>query len=328
MPLRFQNVCRHRQTNNTAVFRRSSHRTRCFLTFLPRFFQTFPPFPKISCRPSSADPRTAHVVFLLSCPASFKLSRLSRKSPAGRFTPPRTARVVSSPFLPRFFQTFPPFPKISCRPFHAAPHRTRCFLTFLPRFSQVCLPFPKISCRPFHAAPHRTRCFLTFPAALLSSLPTFPENLLPVVFRRSSHRTRCFLTFLPRFFQTFPPFPKISCRPFHAAPHRTRCFLTFPAALLSNFPAFPENLLPAAFRRSSHCTRCFLTFLPRFFQTFPPFPKISCRPFHAAPHRTRCFLAFRSCSPLPCLTFSYHHFKSSPSPSPHNSFLNLSQHSK
>ena len=128
MPLRFQNVCRHRQTNNTgrlppiltphalfshfpapllsnfpafpenllpAVFRRSSHRTRCFLTFLPRFFQTFPPFSKISCRPSSADPHTAHVVFSLSCPASFKLSRLSRKSPAGRFTPPRTARVVS-----------------------------------------------------------------------------------------------------------------------------------------------------------------------------------------------------------------------------------------
>ena len=105
-------------------------------------------------------------------------------------------------------------------------------------------------------------------------------------------------------------------------------FSHFPAPLLSNFPAFPENLLPAVFRRSSHRTRCFLTFLPRFFQTFPPFPKISCRPFHAAPHRTHCFLAFRSCSPLPCLTFSYHHFKSSPSPSPHNSFLNLSQHSK
>ncbi len=198
MPLRFQNVCRHRQTNNT-----------------------------------------------------------------GRFTPPRTARVVSSPFLPRFFQTFP--------------------------------PFSKISCRPFHAAPHRTRCFLTFPAPLLSNFPAFPENLLPAVFRRSSHRTRCFLTFLPRFFQTFPPFSKISCRPFHAAPHRTRCFLAF---------------------------------LPRFSQVCLPFPKISCRPFHAAPHRTRCFLAFRSCSPLPCLTFSYHHFKSSPSPSPHNFFLNLSQHSK
>ena len=105
-------------------------------------------------------------------------------------------------------------------------------------------------------------------------------------------------------------------------------FSHFPAPLLSNFPAFLENLLPAVFRRSSHRTRCFLTFLPRFFQTFPPFSKISCRPFHAAPHRTRCFLAFRSCSPLPCLTFSYHHFKSSPSPSPHNSFLNLSQHSK
>ena len=105
-------------------------------------------------------------------------------------------------------------------------------------------------------------------------------------------------------------------------------FSHFPAPLLSNFPAFPENLLPAVFRRSSHRTRCFLTFLPRFSQVCLPFPKISCRPFHADPHRTRCFLAFRSCSPLPCLTFSYHHFKSSPSPSPHNSFLNLSQHSK
>ena len=188
MPLRFQNVCRHRQTNNTsrlppiltphtlfshfpapllsnfpafpenllpAVFRRSSHRTRCFLTFLPRlfqtfppfpkiscrpssadphtahvvsspflprFFQTFPPFPKISCQPSSADPHTAHVVFSLSCRASLKFAYLSRKSPAGRFMPPRTAHVVSSPFLPRFFQTFPPFPKISCRPSSADPH--------------------------------------------------------------------------------------------------------------------------------------------------------------------------------------------------------------
>ena len=198
MPLRFQNVCRHRQTNNTgrlppiltphALF---SHFPAPLLSNFPAFPENLLPavsrrpaphalFPHLSCRASFKlsrlsrkspagrfmPPRTARVVSLLSCPASFKLSRLSRKSPAGRFTPPRTARVVSSPFLPRFFQTF------------------------------------------------------------------------------------------------------------------------------------------------------------------PPFPKISCRPFHAAPHRTRCFLAFRSCSPLPCLTFSYHHFKSSPSPSPHNSFLNLSQHSK
>ena len=77
-----------------AVFRRSSHRTRCFLTFLPRFFQTFPPFSKISCRPSSADPHTAHVVFSLSCPASFKLSRLSRKSPAGRLPPILTPHAL------------------------------------------------------------------------------------------------------------------------------------------------------------------------------------------------------------------------------------------
>ena len=104
--------------------------------------------------------------------------------------------------------------------------------------------------------------FSHFPAPLLSNFPAFPENLMPVVFRRSSHRTRCFLTFLPRFFQTFPPFPKISCRPFHAAPHRTRCFLTFPVPLLSNFPAFPENLLPAVSRRPAPHTL---------------FPHLSCR---------------------------------------------------
>ena len=171
--------------------------------------------------------------------------------------------------------------------------------------------------------------FSHFPAPLLSNFPAFPENLLPAVFRRSSHRTRCFLTFPAALLSNFPAFPEnLLPAVFRRSSHRTRCFLTFPAALLSNFPAFPENLLPAVFRRSSHCTRCFLTFLPRFSQVCLPFPKISCRPFHAAPHRTRCFLAFRSCSPLPCLTFSYHHFKSSPSPSPHNSFLNLSQHSK
>ena len=135
MPLRFQNVCRHRQTNNTG---------------------RLPPI------------LTPHALFShLSCRASLKFTYLSRKSPAGRLPPILTPHTL----------------------------------------------------------------FSHFPAALLSSLPTFPENPLPAVFRRSSHRTRCFLT-------------------------------------------------------------------------------------------------FRSCSPLPCLTFSYHHFKSSPSPSPHNSFLNLSQHSK
>ena len=199
MPLRFQNVCRHRQTNNTGRLPPILTPHALFSHFPAPLLSNFPAFPEnllpaVSCRPAP------HTLFPhLSCPASFKLSRLSRKSPAGRLPPILT-----------------------------------------------------------------------------------PHTL----------------------------------------------FSHFPAPLLSNFPAFLENLLPAVFRRSSHCTRCFLTFLPRFFQTFPPFPKISCRPFHAAPHRTRCFLAFRSCSPLPCLTFSYHHFKSSPSPSPHNSFLNLSQHSK
>jgi|GEM_PF-2666431 len=232
MPLRFQNVCRHRQTNNTGRLPPILTPHALFSHFPAPLLSNFPAFPEnllpaVSCRPAP------HTLFPhLSCRASFKLSRLSRKSPAGRLPP--------------------------------------------------------------ILAPHTL--FSHFPAPLLSNFPAFPENLLPAVFRRSSHRTRC--------------------------------FLTFPAALLSNFPAFPENLLPAVFRRSSHCTRCFLTFLPRFSQVCLPFPKISCRPFHAAPHRTRCFLAFRSCSPLPCLTFSYHHFKSSPSPSPHNSFLNLSQHSK
>ena len=199
MPLRFQNVCRHRQTNNTGRLPPILTPHALFSHFPAPLLSNFPAFPEnllpaVSCRPAP------HTLFPhLSCPASFKLSRLSRKSPAGRLPPILTPHTL----------------------------------------------------------------FSHFPAALLSSLPTFPENLLPAVFRRSSYRTRCFLTFLPRFFQTFPPFPKISCRPFHAAPHRTRCFL-----------------------------------------------------------------AFRSCSPLPCLTFSYHHFKSSPSPSPHNSFLNLSQHSK
>ena len=232
MPLRFQNVCRHRQTNNTgrlppiltphALF---SHFPAPLLSSLPAFPENLLPavsrrpaphalFPHLSCHASFKLSRlsrkspagrlppilTPHALFPhLSGRASLKFAYLSRKSPAGRFTPPRTARVVSSPFLPRFFQTFPPFPKISCRPSSADPHTARVVSSpFRPRFSQVCLPFPKISCRPFHAAPHRTRCFL----------------------------------------------------------------------------------------------------------------------------------AFRSCSPLPCLTFSYHHFKSSPSPSPHNSFLNLSQHSK
>ena len=199
MPLRFQNVCRHRQTNNTGRLPPILTPHALFSHFPAPLLSNFPAFPEnllpaVSCRPAP------HTLFPhLSCPASFKLSRLSRKSPAGRLPPILT-----------------------------------------------------------------------------------PHTL----------------------------------------------FSHFPAPLLSNFPAFLENLLPAVFRRSSHRTRCFLTFLPRFFQTFPPFSKISCRPFHAAPHRTRCFLAFRSCSPLPCLTFSYHHFKSSPSPSPHNSFLNLSQHSK
>ena len=264
MPLRFQNVCRHRQTNNTGRLPPILTPHALFSHFPAPLLSNFPAFPEnllpaVSCRPAP------HTLFPhLSCPASFKLSRLSRKSPAGRFTPPRTAHIVSSPFL--------------------------------PRFSQVCLPFPKISCRPSSADPHTAHVVFS-----LSCPASFKLSRLS----RKSPAGR------------LPPI---------LTPHTL--FSHFPAPLLSNFPAFLENLLPAVFRRSSHRTRCFLTFLPRFSQVCLPFPKISCRPFHADPHRTRCFLAFRSCSPLPCLTFSYHHFKSSPSPSPHNSFLNLSQHSK
>ncbi len=209
MPLRFQNVCRHRQTNNTSRLPPILTLHTLFSHFPAPLLSNFPAFPEnllpaVSCRPAP------HTLFPhLSCPASFKLSRLSRKSPAGRFTPPRTAHIVSSPFLPRFFQTFP--------------------------------PFPKISCRPFHAAPHRTRCFLTFPAPLLSNFPAFPENLLPAVFRRSSYRTRCFLTFLPRFFQTFPPFPKISCRLSSADPHTARVVSSpFLPRFFQTFPPFPK----------------------------------------------------------------------------------------
>ena len=167
MPLRFQNVCRHRQTNNTSRLPPILTLHTLFSHFPAPLLSNFPAFPE-NLLPAVSRRPAPHTLFPhLSCRASFKLSRLSRKSPAGRFTPPRTAHVVSSPFLPRFFQTFPPFPKISCQPSSADPHTAR----------------------------------------VVSS-------------------------------------------------------------------------------------------------------------------------PFRSCSPLPCLTFSYHHFKSSPSPSPHNSFLNLSQHSK
>ena len=204
MPLRFQNVCRHRQTNNTGRLPPILAPHTLFSHFPAPLLSNFPAFPE-NLLPAVSRRPAPHALFPhLSCRASFKLSRLSRKSPAGRFTPPRTAHVVSSPFLPRFFQTFPPFPKISCQPSSADPHTTHVVSSpFLPRFFQtfppfpkiscqpssadphtarvVSSPFPKISCRPFHAAPHRTRCFLTFPAALLSSLPTFPENLLPAV---------------------------------------------------------------------------------------------------------------------------------------------------
>ena len=127
MPLRFQNVCRHRQTNNTGrlppiltLHTLFSHFPAALLSSLPTFPENLLPavsrrpaphalFPHLSCpasfklsrlsRKSPAGrfmpPRTAHVVFSLSCRASLKFAYLSRKSPAGRFTPPRTARVVS-----------------------------------------------------------------------------------------------------------------------------------------------------------------------------------------------------------------------------------------
>ena len=122
MPLRFQNVCRHRQTNNTGRLPPILTPHALFSHFPAPLLSNFPAFPEnllpaVSCRPAP------HTLFPhLSCPASFKLSRLSRKSPAGRFTPPRTAHIVSSPFLPRFSQVCLPFPKISCRPSSADPH--------------------------------------------------------------------------------------------------------------------------------------------------------------------------------------------------------------
>ncbi len=219
MPLRFQNVCRHRQTNNTSRLPPILTPHALFSHFPAPLLSNFPAFPEnllpaVSCRPAP------HTLFPhLSCPASFKLSRLSRKSPAGRFMPPRTAHVVSSPFLPRFFQTFPPFPKISCRPFHAAPHRTRCFLTFpapllsnFPAFPENLLP--AVSCRP---APHtlfpHLSCRASFKLSRLSRKSPAGRFMPP----RTAHVVSS--PFLPRFFQTFPPFPKISCRPSSADPH-------------------------------------------------------------------------------------------------------------
>ena len=198
MPLRFQNVCRHRQTNNTSRLPPILTLHTLFSHFPAPLLSNFPAFPEnllpaVSCRPAP------HTLFPhLSCPASFKLSRLSRKSPAGRFTPPRTAHVVSSPFLPRFFQTFPPFPKISCQPSSADPHTARVV------FSLSCPASFKLSrlsrkshagCLPPILAPHTL--FSHFPAPLLSNFPAFPENLLPAVSRRPAPHAL---------------FPHLSCR--------------------------------------------------------------------------------------------------------------------
>ena len=101
MPLRFQNVCRHRQTNNTgrlppiltphALF---SHFPAPLLSSLPAFPENL--LPAVSRRPAP------HALFPhLSCHASFKLSRLSRKSPAGRLSPPLAPHTL--------------FPHLSCR---------------------------------------------------------------------------------------------------------------------------------------------------------------------------------------------------------------------
>ena len=120
MPLRFQNVCRHRQTNNTGRLPPILTPHALFSHFPAPLLSNFPAFPENllpadSCRPAP------HTVFPhLSCRASFKLSRLSRKSPASRLPPILTLHTL----------------------------------------------------------------FSHFPAALLSSLPTFPENLLPAVSRR------------------------------------------------------------------------------------------------------------------------------------------------
>ena len=249
MPLRFQNVCRHRQTNNTGrlppiltLHTLFSHFPAALLSSLPTFPENL--LPAVSRRPAP------HALFPhLSCPASFKLSRLSRKSPASRLPPILTPHTLFSHFPAPLLSNFP------------------AFLENL---------LPAVSCRP---APHTL--FSRFPAALLSSLPTFPENLLPAVSRRPAPHAlfphlscpasfklsrlsrkspasrlppiltphTLFSHFPAPLLSNFPAFlenllPAVSCRP---APHTL--FSRFPAALLSSLPTFPENLLPAVSRR-------------------------------------------------------------------------------
>ena len=163
MPLRFQNVCRHRQTNNTGrlppiltLHTLFSHFPAALLSSLPTFPENL--LPAVSRRPAP------HALFPhFSCPASFKLSRLSRKSPASRLPPILTPHTLFSHFPAPLLSNFP------------------AFLENL---------LPAVSCRP---APHTL--FSRFPAALLSSLPTFPENLLPAVSRRPAPHALfpCFL---------------------------------------------------------------------------------------------------------------------------------------
>ena len=156
MPLRFQNVCRHRQTNNTGRLPPILTPHALFSHFPAPLLSNFPAFPEnllpaVSCRPAP------HTLFPhLSCPASFKLSRLSRKSPAGRLPPILTPHTL--------------FPHLSCR------------ASF--KLSRLSRKSPAGRLPPI-LTPHAL--FSHFPAPLLSSLPTFPENLLPAVFRRSSH---------------------------------------------------------------------------------------------------------------------------------------------
>ena len=193
MPLRFQNVCRHRQTNNTDHFPPPLTPPHVVSSpFRRASFKLALPFPKIPGRPFSANPHTAHVVF--------------------------------SPFLPRFFQTCPTFPENPLPAvFRRSSHRTRCFLTFPAALLSNFPAFPENPRPAFsrHPAPHTL--FSRFPAPLLSNLlylsrkspaDRFPPPLTPPHVVSSP--------FPPRFFQTFPPFPKISCRPSSADPHTAR----------------------------------------------------------------------------------------------------------
>ena len=161
MPLRFQNVCRHRQTNNTGRLPPILTPHALFSHFPAPLLSNFPAFPEnllpaVSCRPAP------HTLFPhLSCRASFKLSRLSRKSPAGRLPPILTLHTLFSHFPAPLLSNFPAFPEnllpaVSCRP---APHTL----------------FPHLSCR---ASFKLSRLSRKSPAGRLPPILT-PHALFP-----------------------------------------------------------------------------------------------------------------------------------------------------